>query len=211
MQARRSNPERSDATRDALIGAARRLFAEKGYAATGTPEIVAAAKVTRGALYHHFADKADLFRAVVEREHAAIAAAIEAAAPPEMNPVGAIVEGGETFLAAMDDPGRRRILLVEAPAVLGPAEAAAIDAAHAGRTLVEGVTAAIEAGALRPLPPAVLADLLDAIYDRAALRATKAGAADYRAAIRAIVAGLAAPVAAPTRRARGSGGRGRAG
>jgi len=211
MQARRSNPERSDATRDALLTAARRLFAEKGYAATGTPEIVAAAKVTRGALYHHFADKADLFRAVVAREQAAIAAEIEAAAPPEMEPVAAIVEGGEAFLAAMNDPGRRRILLVEAQAVLGPAEATAIDAAHAGRTLVEGVSAAIDAGALRPLPPAVLADLLDAIYDRAALRTTKASAADYRAAIRAIVAGLAAPAAAPTRRAPGSGGRGRAG
>jgi AcrR family transcriptional regulator len=207
MQVRRSNPERSDATREALVTAARKLFAEKGYAATGTPEIVAAAKVTRGALYHHFADKAHLFRAVVEQEQAAIAAEIEAAAPPEMDPVGAIVEGGETFLAAMSDPGRRRILLVEAPAVLGPAGAAAIDAAHAGRTLVEGVTVAIEAGALAALPAPALADLLDAMYDRAALAATRANAADYRAAIRAIVAGLAA---APSRPARRSGGRGRA-
>ena len=203
----RTNAERSDTTRDALLTAARRLFAEKGYAATGTPEIVAAAKVTRGALYHHFADKADLFRAVAEREHGRIAAEIEAAAPPDMDPVAAIVEGGEAFLAAMADPGRRRILLVEAPAVLGPAAATAIDAEHAGRTLVEGVTAAIEAGALRPLPPAVLADLLDAIYDRAALAATRRNAADYRAAIRAIVEGLAAP----RRRAPRSGGRGRAG
>jgi AcrR family transcriptional regulator len=206
MQVRRSNPERSDATRDALLTASRKLFAEKGYAATGTPEIVAAAEVTRGALYHHFADKADLFRAVVEREHTTIAAEIEAAAPPEMDPVRAIVEGGETFLAAMADPGRRRILLVEAPAVLGPGEAAAIDAAHAGRTLVDGVTAAMDAGALRPLPPVVLADLLDAIYDRAALRATKANAADYRATIRAIIEGLATAAGRGTRsRLRSSG------
>src|SRR5690606_23899710 len=136
MQERRSNAQRSDATRDALLAAARALFAEKGYAATGTPEIVAAAKVTRGALYHHFADKADLFRAVVEREHAAIAAEIKVAAPPDMEPVAAIIAGGEASLDGMGDPGRRRILLIDAPAVLGPDEAAAINARHGGRTLV---------------------------------------------------------------------------
>jgi hypothetical protein len=120
-----------------------------------------------------------------------------------MEPVAAIVEGGEAFLAAMADPGRRRILLVEAPAVLGAAEARAIDAAHPGRTLVDGVTAAMAEGALKPLPPAVLADLLDAMYDRAALAGTRRTAADYHAAIRAIVEGLAPA----TRRVRRSGGR----
>ena len=108
MQAR-TNAERSDATRDALVAAARALFAVNGFAATGTPEIVAAARLTRGALYHHFTDKADLFRAVVTREQAAIAPEIEAAAPPDMDPVEAIVAGGEAFLGAMADSGRRRI------------------------------------------------------------------------------------------------------
>ncbi len=207
MQAR-TNAERSDATRDALLSAARRLFAAKGYAATGTPEIVAAAKVTRGALYHHFADKADLFRAVVEREHGRIAAEIEAAAPAAMKPVAAIVEGGEAFLDGMADPGRRRILVVDAPSVLGHDAVAAINARHGGRTLVEGISAAMEARAMKPLPTLAIADLLDAAFDRAALTVGSASERDYRAAIRALVEGLAAP---PNRRVRRSGGRGRAG
>jgi AcrR family transcriptional regulator len=195
MQARRRNPDRSDATREALVAAARRLFAEKGYAATGTPEIVAAARVTRGALYHHYADKADLFRAVVEREHAAVAAEIEAASPSDEDAITAIIAGGEAFLDGMADPGRRRILLVDAPAVLGPEEIAAINARHGGRTLVEGVSAGVAAGALRPLPATALADLLAAAFDRAALAVGSAAEADLRRALRGLVAGLAAPAA----------------
>jgi hypothetical protein len=87
--------------------------------------------------------------------------------------------------------------------VITSAEASAIDAAHPGRTLVEGVKAATAADALGLLPPAVIADLLDAMYDRAALAAARGNAADYRAAIRAVIEGLAGP----TRRARRSGGR----
>lgn len=69
----RSNQERTEATRTALLSAARKLFVEKGYAATSTPEIAAAADITRGALYHHFADKQDLFRAILEDEARAVA------------------------------------------------------------------------------------------------------------------------------------------
>ena len=78
MQERRSNSNRSQETCSALLGVARRLFIEKGYAATGTPEVVEQAGVTRGALYHHFKDKQALFQAVAEAEAAQIAREIAA-------------------------------------------------------------------------------------------------------------------------------------
>jgi AcrR family transcriptional regulator len=70
--------ERSDATRARLVRAARELFAKRGYAAVGTEEIVRRARVTRGALYHHFADKRDLFRAVHEQLEGELTEAIAA-------------------------------------------------------------------------------------------------------------------------------------
>lgn len=187
----RTQAERRADTQRRLIAAARRLFAEKGYAATGTPEIVAAAGVTRGALYHHYADKLALFAAVVAEEHALLAMAINAAAEgeDEPGPVKALIAGGDAFLDAMQDPGRRRILLVDAPAVLGRAAVDAIDAQHGLRTLIEGVTVAMEAKAIRELPVLPLAHLLNALFDRAALAAPE-DLADYRKAIKALIRGL---------------------
>ena len=158
------NRERSDRMRARLVETGRRLFVAKGYAATGTPEIVAAAGVTRGALYHHFADKAALFDAVIVAEAQAVAEAIGAAEDPAADPVQALVGGGQAFLAAMAWPGRAQLLLVQAPAVLGPARLAAIGAETGGRTLAEGLRAA---GA--PEPVSVMAQLLSAAHDRAAL------------------------------------------
>lgn len=164
----RPQADRRAATRTALLTAARALFADQGYAATGTPEIVAAAGVTRGALYHHFADKIELFRAVIEAEHAALAAAIAAATMAPVDAIASLIDGGAAYLVAMNAPGRRRLLLVEAPAVLGQAEARAIDARYARASLAEGVRAALADGILPPVPETVFTDLLDALFDRAA-------------------------------------------
>lgn len=182
------NAVRSERTRTALLKTARDLFANDGYAATSTPAIVAAAGVTRGALYHHFIDKEDLFRAVVEREQAAITAGIDAASDDLGDPVAAIRAGGEAFLEGMRDPGRRRILLVDGPAVLGAQAMREIDARHAGRTLVEGIQAAIDAGRLRPLPAGPLAALLNAAFDRAAEAGD--GQGEFRAALWGLIEGL---------------------
>lgn len=188
---RRSNRDRTETTRAELISAARRLFAEKSYAETGTPEIVAAAGVTRGALYHHFADKQALFRAVAEEEAAKVAAEIEHAAPEEMDARAALIAGSRAYLEAMQAPGRTRLLLLDGPAVLGRAGMDEIDARHGNRTLREGLAIAMRAGAMRKLPLAALTGQLAAAFDRAAL-AVDAGApvADHVEVISAIIDGL---------------------
>jgi AcrR family transcriptional regulator len=194
QEKRRTNQSRSQATRLALIAAARRLFVERSYAGTGTPELVAAAGVTRGALYHHFADKQALFRAVVEAEAEAVAEEIERAAPVDLPPLEALVKGGEAFLSAMAVAGRTRLLLLDAPAVLGREDVDAIDEIHAGRTLREGLLAAMQAGVIRRLPVDILARLLAAAYDRAALSIEmEVEGKDWQHVIRALIEGLAEP------------------
>src|SRR5690606_18646173 len=95
------------------------------------------------------------------------------------------------YLYGMRDAGRRRILLIDAPAVLGAEENAEIDDRHGGRTLREGVAEAIAAGDLPDLPVAELADILDAMFDRAALSAGTEEEERYRIAIRGVITGLA--------------------
>jgi AcrR family transcriptional regulator len=189
---RRTNADRAQATREALMAAGRRLFAEQGFQATGTPAIVAAADLTRGALYHHFEDKTALFAAVVEAEQAAVAEHITRAAATSGDLVDQLIAGGEGFMDAMADPGRRRILLVDGPAVLGRERLEAGEAAHARRTLDEGLARAMDAGVLRRLPVRELSDLLGALFDRAALMAGEADRAAWRAALAGIIEGLRA-------------------
>ncbi|MCX2722097.1 TetR/AcrR family transcriptional regulator [Roseibium salinum] len=188
---RRTQAERRAETRKALLDAARELIVEKGYAETGTPEIVAKAEVTRGALYHHFADKADLMRALVRREAAAIAREIDAGTSPGQPPLEALMAGANAYFSAMAVPGRARIMLLEGPAVLGLAEMADIDRDTGGATLLEGLRHAASHGALQDVPLAPLAALLSAAFDRAALAI--AGGEDrqpYETATRQLLAGV---------------------
>ncbi|WP_281683919.1 TetR/AcrR family transcriptional regulator [Thalassobaculum salexigens] len=182
----RTNEARTAATRAALIGAARTLFVEKGYGETGTPEIVAAANVTRGALYHHFADKADLFRAVVTAEAAALAEAIDRATIPVAAPRKALIEGTGAYFAAMTVPGRARLLLLDGPAVLGPQTMAELDRSLGGATLRQGLAEAMRR--VDPVELDALADCLSAAFDRAALAiAGGADPAPYCAAITRLI------------------------
>jgi AcrR family transcriptional regulator len=195
---RTPNTVRTAETRAALIKAARDAFTRDGYAATGTPDIVAAAGVTRGALYHHFADKAALFEAVVEAELIAIAAEIEAGADAINDPIEALIEGGATFLAAMEAPGRQRLLLLDAPAVLPRATLDRLDAATGAATLRAGLQYARARGALPDIHIDTLAGLFSAAYDRAALAIASAdpptrdaARATHRASLELMWRGLA--------------------
>lgn len=190
-EGRRSNPERTQATRKALIDAARRLFIEKSYAETGTPEIVAAARVTRGALYHHFTDKKALFQAVAEQEAAIVAEEIERATPTTLSAREALLKGGDAYLIAMAVPGRTRLLLLDGPAVLGRAVMDRIDGEHSARTLREGLSMAMKQGKMKKAPLDALTALLSAAFDRAALAIeTGTSQPDVQAALAAVIEGL---------------------
>lgn len=162
----RTNLERTQATRHALLEAARALFVEKGYADTSTPEVSAAAGTTRGALYHHFVDKRDLFRHLLLREAQAVKADILAASADGLSPLQALIDGAQAYLRAMTVPGRTRLMLIDGPAVLGLSEATAIDDDNAADTLREGLAAALDRD---PAQIDALARLLSAAFDRAAL------------------------------------------
>jgi AcrR family transcriptional regulator len=161
---------RSRATREALVAAARKLFAERGFAGVGTEEIVRAAGVTRGALYHQFRDKTDLFDATVRAVEAEVTARIaEGAMETAADPVQALKAGARAFLDAFAEPDVERILLLDAPGVLGWRRWREIGQEH-GLGLIEAtLEAAMAGGALAVRPVAPLAHALLGALDEAAL------------------------------------------
>lgn len=188
---RRSQVERTDATRAALIAAARGLFLVRGYAATGTPEIVAAAGLTRGALYHHFDDKTALFLAVAEQLAQEVADDVARGSAHHDRPVDALLAGAEAYFSSMGQPGRARLLLLEAPSVLSPAQMLALSESAGFLALKEGLTRLLGA-APGQVPVHELAVLLSAAFDRAALAMAQGEApGPYREAFRRLLTGLA--------------------
>jgi AcrR family transcriptional regulator len=160
---------RSASTRARLIRAARRLFARNGYAAVGTEEIVRRAGVTRGALYHQFADKQDLFLAVYEQVEQDLTERVAATLGEVSSPFAALRAGIGVFLDACRTPEVQRIVLTDGPAVLGWERWREV-AERNGLGLIEAVVgAAIEAGEIVELPPQALAHLLMGALDEAAL------------------------------------------
>jgi AcrR family transcriptional regulator len=194
---RRTQAERSAATRGALVAAARRLFAERGYAAVGTPEVAAAAGVTRGALYHQFADKADLFLAVYEQVEQEVTARIGelVAAAGARDPLAALTAGAEAFLDLCAEPEITRIALLEAPAVLGWETWRAIGLKY-GLGLTEAILrGAMDAGSIAEQPTRPLAHVLLGALDEAALYVARAAdpvaaREDMRRVLTGIVRGL---------------------
>ena len=186
---RRTQEERSAATRGALIAAARALWAARGYAAVGTPEIAAAAGVTRGAMYHQFADKAALFRDVVEAVETDVTQRLadRVVASGAQDPGAALRAATDAWLEVSGDPEVRQIVLLDAPVVLGWAGFRDVSLRHALGMTEQLLQAAMDAGQLTERPTRALAHVLIGALDEAAM--VIATAAD-RDAARAEVRGV---------------------
>ena len=168
---RRTQEERSAATRDALISAARKLWGLRGYAEVGTPEIATAAGVTRGAMYHQFADKAALFGQVVEAVEQDVMArmATLVAESGAKTPADAIRAAVDAWLDVSGDPEVRQLILLDAPSVLGwPAFRDVAQRYSLGMT-EQLLTEAVRASQLAPQPMRPLAHILIGALDEAAM------------------------------------------
>ena len=157
--ARGKNVERTAATRAALVGAARRLFEEQGYEATSTGDIVSAAQVTRGALYHHFADKVDLLRAVVIEIQEGLIEVVLAAALAEPEAWDLFVAGWTAFLNVADHAALR-LLMVDAPAAMGQEAWREIDDVYCLNAVIAGLRDLIDHGVIPEQPLEALARVL---------------------------------------------------
>lgn len=177
--ASRSQPRRTEHasdTRGALISAARRLFAAQGYDSTGTEQIVTDARVTRGALYHHFKDKADLFRAVMAEAAGSVAQQLvdEQLAADSSSPLAEIRDGVSAFLDVCVGGDFQRIVLVDGPRVLGSDAWEALVDQYGRQLLEEWLARCIEAGDLERVPTGPLARLLIAMLTEASLAIPRA-------------------------------------
>jgi AcrR family transcriptional regulator len=196
MNVKRTQVERSEATRAALVDAARALFGERGYGDVGTEEIVARAGVSRGALYHQFTDKQDLFRAVfiaveeevITRLGAEVVAKASSAAEALSATMGA-------WLDVCEEPDIQRIVLLDAPGVLGWEEWREIGQRYALGEAMALLEAAMEAGDIARQPVRPLAHVVVGALDEAALYVARAedratARAETTAVLQRLIAGL---------------------
>ena len=172
--------EQADATRTALSAAARQLFTERGYAATSTTEIVERAGVTRGALYHHFAAKDELFRAVFEQLEGEVTEHVAHEALTSPDPLEQLRRGTRAYLDACIDPAVQRVVLLDGPSVLGWETWQEIEQRYGYGLVVAGVEAAIAAGLIAAQPVEALAHALFGALTEAGM--VVARAAEPRAA-----------------------------
>jgi AcrR family transcriptional regulator len=170
----RTQAERSETTRAALIAAARELFGARGYADVGTEEIVRAAGVTRGALYHHFDGKRDLLSAVYEQVEAELAGKIAESLSGSESPLEVMRDGAAMLLDAALEPEVQRIVLLDAPAVLGWEEWREIGLRYALGLMEGTLAAAMDAGEIRRQPLRPLAHALLGALDEVAMLVARA-------------------------------------
>ena len=173
---RRTQADRSATTREALVTAARRLFAAQGFAEVPTDAIAAEAGVTRGALYHQFADKVALFDAVVDAVEADIVARLaeQAAVAGVSDPVEGMRQAVRSWLEICVEPEIHRIALIDGPSVLGWARWREVCQRHVFGLVEVVLTQAMEEGRIRPQPVRPLAHVFMGASDEAALYVAEA-------------------------------------
>ena len=191
--------QQAEATRGALVAAARRLFGERGYADVGTEEIVRAAGVTRGALYHHFGGKQDLLEAVYREVEEEITQRVADVALDSgtSSPVEAMRAGVAVFIDACAEPEVQRIVLLDAPAVLGWDRWREIAASYGLGLIEASLSAAIEAGEIAPQPVRPLAHVLMGAVDEAAMLVARSEDPKARDEVTAVLDGLLTSLSAP--------------
>lgn len=197
---RRTQSERSAATRQALVDAGRELFGRLGYGSVSTSAIADAAGVSRGALYHQFVDKQALFVAVFEAVEAELVRVIGTAVATSgsRDPLESLAVGSLAWLDASAAPDVRRIALLDAPAVLGWERWREIEIEHTIGLVENVLTVAVESGRIRAQPVRPLALVLVGALDEAAQYLAKVGpsAPDVtavRGVVQQLIAGLAVP------------------
>ena len=187
--------DRRAATTEAILTAARRLFGEHGFAATTMDEIADAARVAKGAVYHHFKTKEAVFEAVFDQVSRDLVLEIDRAACAEKDVLAAMIAGTQHYFAATAKGPIGRIILRDGPAVLGWERWREIDAQHFGGKLPRAISAAMEAGLIARQPVEPLSRLLLGAMTEAAVACAgradiaKAGA-EYAGAFKSLVEAL---------------------
>ncbi len=170
----KTQAERSESTRAALLAAARKLFAARGYAEVGTEEIVRDAGVTRGALYHHFAGKKELLAAVYEQIEQEVAEQVSTGVRPDVGALKTLAAGTELFLDRCLEPEVQQIALLDAPAVLGWEQWREIGARYGLGLIAALLEAGMESGEIRRQPVDPLAHALLGALDEVAMLVARA-------------------------------------
>jgi len=168
---RRTQGERTAQTRAALITAARRLFGAEGFAEVSAERLAREAGMTRGALYHQFADKTDLFAAVLDEAEAEIAARVAGAVAgfDPADTTGMLLAGAGAWLDASTEPDLQRIVLLDGPSVLGWDRWREICLRHTVGLIAALLQDGIDRGSLAPQPVQALTHVLVGAVDEAAL------------------------------------------
>ena len=186
-QARRTQAERTEATTTALVDAARDLFARDGYAATSLDAVAAKARVTKGAVYHHFEGKQQLFEAVFMREVERLSALMPAVYASKRDPWDAFEACCRAFLEECLEPGLQRIMLLDALAAMGWDGVRRMEAPLMEMMEV-AITRAADEGRIAPRPAGPLAVFLYGALCETSMNVARAD--NQKAAFRRAVAEL---------------------